>query len=109
MNSNSYTNQYRENIARINHYETKPKELCARIAPDMDNCTNGERKDAYRYLDLKITATPEDADIKGYLDPRVLTTEQTSASRYVYSYQILAVLLHRDLMSRLFQEQLALP
>ena len=67
-------------------YEAKLKELCDRIAPDMDNCTNQDKKDAYTYLDLKITATPEGVDIKGYLKPDVikddscvLTTGQTSA------------------------------
>ncbi len=66
--------------------KTKLKELCARIALDLDNCTNQDKKDAYTYLDLKITATPEGVDIKGYLKPDVIvadscliTTGQTSA------------------------------
>jgi site-specific DNA recombinase len=78
--------QTKENITKIGDYEAKLKELCARMAPDLDNCTNQDKKDAYTYLDLKITATPEGADIKGYLKPDVikadsclLTTEQTSA------------------------------
>jgi site-specific DNA recombinase len=76
----------KENIARMGDYEVKLKELCARIAPDLDNCTNQDKKDAYTYLDLKIVATPEGADIKGYLNPDVIqadssliTTGQTSA------------------------------
>ena len=62
------------------------KELCARIVPDLDNCTTNDKKDAYTYLDLKVNATNEGADIKGFLDPSVLsadscllTTGQTSA------------------------------
>ena len=76
----------KENIAKMGDYEAKLKELCARIAPDLDNCTNQDKKDAYTYLDLKVTATPEGVDVKGYLDPSVLntgscllTTGQTSA------------------------------
>jgi len=78
--------QTKENIAKMGDYEAKLKELCARIAPDLDNCTSRDKKDAYTYLDLKITATPEGVDIKGYLKPdvikadsSVLTTGQTSA------------------------------
>ena len=59
--------------------ESHLKELCARIVPDLDNCTNQDKKDAYTYLDLKVKATPEGADIKGFLDPSLLTTGQTSA------------------------------
>jgi len=53
--------------------------------PDLDNCTNSDKKEAYTYLDLKVKATPEGADIKGFLDTSVLssslcllTTGQTS-------------------------------
>jgi site-specific DNA recombinase len=76
-------------------YESKVKELCARIAPDLDNCINEDKRDAYTYLDLKVTVTPEGVGIKGYLDPSViksdsyvLTTAQTWASlfRCRYSY-----------------------
>ena len=75
--------------------EANLKELCARIVPDLDNCTNNDKKDAYAYLDLKVKATTEGADIKGFLDPSVLktgscllTTGQTSASVFPcrYSY-----------------------
>jgi site-specific DNA recombinase len=66
--------------------EVNLKELCVRIMPDLENCTNQDKKDAYTYLDLKVKATPESADIKGYLDSSVissdscvLTTGQTSA------------------------------
>ena len=38
------------------------------------------KKDAYTYLDLAIKASPEGVDVKGYLDPSVLTTGQTSGS-----------------------------
>jgi len=75
--------------------EAHLKELCFRIVPDLDNCVNQDKKDAYTYLDLKVKATPDGADIKGYLDSSVinpdscvLTIAQTSASlfRCRYSY-----------------------
>ena len=78
-------NQTKDNIDKMVNMEANLKELGARIIPDLDNCTNQDKKDAYTYLDLKIKATPEGADIKGYLDPNVispdsclLTTGQTS-------------------------------
>jgi site-specific DNA recombinase len=74
----------RESIAGRADFEGQLRDLCARIAPDLDNCTCQDKKDAYTYLGLNIVATPEGIDIKGYLDPNVLspsvlTTEQTSA------------------------------
>jgi site-specific DNA recombinase len=75
--------------------EAHLKQLCAKIAPDLDNCTYQDKRDAYTYLELKVVATPEGADIKGYLDPSVvkdnsslLTIGQTWASlfRCRYSY-----------------------
>lgn len=78
--------QTRKNIARVGGYEGKLKGLCARIVPELENCTSEDKKDAYRYLDLRIKATPEGADMKGYLKPEViegesyvLTTGQTWA------------------------------
>ncbi len=78
--------QTKENIARIGDYEGKIKELCARIIPELENCTNQDKKDAYTYLDLSVKATAEGADIKGYIksdviqdDSYVLTTGQTWA------------------------------
>ena len=78
--------QTKENIAKMGDYEVKLRELCDRIAPDLENCTNQDKKDAYTYLDLKITATPEGVDIRGYLQPdvikvdsKLLTTGQTLA------------------------------
>ena len=71
--------QTRDNIAKMVDMESNLKELCARIIPDLDNCTNNDKKDAYTYLDLKVKATHEGADIKGFLDPCLLTTGQTSA------------------------------
>jgi len=78
--------QTKKNIAKMVDYEAKLKELCARIVHDIDNCTNQDKKDAYTYLDLSVTATPEGIDIKGYLKPDViqadscvLTTGQTWA------------------------------
>jgi len=64
--------QSKKNIDKLGNYEDKLKELCARIVPDLDNCTNQDKKDAYTYLDLSVTATPEGADIKGYLKPDVI-------------------------------------
>lgn len=69
--------------------ETNLEELCGRIVNDIDNCTNSDKKDAYTYLDLKVKATNESADIKGFLDPSVLKTDpyllitkQTSGSTF---------------------------
>jgi len=67
--------------------EAHLKQLCNRIIPDLDNCTNQDKKDAYTFLDLKVIATPESVDIKGFIDPNtlkkddscLLTTGQTSA------------------------------
>jgi len=67
--------QTKENIAKMGDYEDKLKELCARIVPDLDSCTNQDKKDAYTYLDLSITATPEGAGIKGYLKPDVIEAD----------------------------------
>jgi site-specific DNA recombinase len=81
-----YLIETKKNIAKMGDCEAKLKELCARIVPDIEDCPNQDKKDAYTYLDLKITATPEGADIKGYLKPNViqadsyvLTTGQTWA------------------------------
>ena len=78
--------QTKENIDKMVDMEANLKELCARIVPDIENCTNQDKKDAYTYLDLKVKATPEGAEIKGYLDSSVisgdsclLTTGQTWA------------------------------
>lgn len=77
--------------------EVNLKKLCARIVPDLDNCTNQDKKDAYTYLDFKVKVIPESADIKGYLNPgvpsgdsRLLTTGQTSGclSCHAYSWVI---------------------
>jgi site-specific DNA recombinase len=77
--------QTKDNIDKMVDMEAHLKELCARIVPDLDNCTNQDKKDAYTYLDLRVTATREGADIKGYIDPStikgescLLTTGQTS-------------------------------
>jgi len=67
--------------------ESYLKQLCSDIAPDLDNCTYQDKRDAHTYIDLKVIATPEGADIKGYLDPSSIkadsclpTIEQTWAS-----------------------------
>ena len=43
-------------------------------------------KVAYTYLGLQVKATPEGADIKGYLDPKVLTIERTSGYLPFHAY-----------------------
>ena len=65
----------KENIDKMVDMEANLKELCARIIPDIDNCINQDKGDAYTYLDLKVKATPESADIKGYLDPGVIKSD----------------------------------
>ena len=67
--------QTKENLNKMIGMEENIKELCTRIVPDLDNCTNQDRKDAYAYLDLKVVATPESIDIKGYLDPSTIKAE----------------------------------
>ena len=56
------------------------------IAPDLENCPCQGKKDAYTYLDLKVTATPEGADIKGYIQLCVLTIERTSGCLPFHEY-----------------------
>lgn len=69
--------QTRDNLNRMNDLKLHIKGLCSRIILDLDNCTNQDKKDAYTFLDLKVSATPEGADIKGYINSKLLTTEQT--------------------------------
>jgi len=85
--------QTKDNIDKLVNMEASLKDLCARIVPDLDNCTNQDKKDAYTYLDLHVTATPEGIDIKGYIDPSMvkgdsclLTTGQTSALRREHTH-----------------------
>ncbi len=89
--------QTKENLNKMTDVETNLKELCTRIIPDLDKCVNQEKKDAYTYLYLKVTATPEGVEIKDYLDPGsintnscLLTTGQTSGclSSDAYKYLI---------------------
>ena len=61
--------QTKKYIEKMIDLEAHLKQLCADIAHDLDNCTYQDKRDAYTYLDLKIIATLEGADIKGYLDP----------------------------------------
>ncbi len=67
--------QTKENIDKMVDMEANLKELCARIVSDLDNCNTNDKKDAYTYLDLKVKATNEGTDIKGFLDPSVLETD----------------------------------
>jgi len=89
--------QFKANVSRVTNASVKLDKIYHNILENLDNCTNQDKKDAYTYLNLKVRATPEGADIKGYLDPGViksdsclLTTEQTSASSssHAYSYVI---------------------
>jgi site-specific DNA recombinase len=68
----------KENVSKVSDMESNLKVLCAKIAPNLDACTIEDKKNAFRYLDLNIKATPEGADIKGYLDPSVLMAKQSS-------------------------------
>lgn len=70
--------QTKNNIDKMVNMEANLKDLCARMVPDLDNCTNNDKKDAYTYLDLKVKVTPEGADIKDYLDPGVLRNDSLS-------------------------------
>ena len=54
------------------------QKLYWKTIPDLDNSTIQEKKDAYGCLDLKLKATPESIDIKGYIQPKVCTATQTS-------------------------------
>jgi site-specific DNA recombinase len=71
--------QTKEKLSKMVDMEASLKDLCARIVPDLEHCSNDDKRDAYTYLGLQVKATPEGADIKGYLDPCLLTTGQTSA------------------------------
>nr|WP_011929270.1 recombinase family protein [Dehalococcoides mccartyi] len=71
--------QAKENLAKALEMQESIKELCAKVVPCLDSCSNAEKKDAYTYLDLKISATPEGVSIKGYLDLNVLTIARTWA------------------------------
>ena len=78
--------QAKENVTKMVDYEDKLKELCSRIVTDLDNCTPQDKKDAFTYLDLKVTATNEAVDIKGYVQPNVSPTGQTWALRRGCNY-----------------------
>ncbi|MBN2404936.1 MAG: zinc ribbon domain-containing protein, partial [Coriobacteriia bacterium] len=69
----------KESLAKASDLEAHLRELCSRIVPDLDNCSTQDKKDAFRYLDLRVTVTQEGVDIKGYVQPKLLTIEQTSA------------------------------
>jgi hypothetical protein len=75
----------KENLVKLGEFENNLKALCARIAPEIKNCTNQDKKDACTRLDLAIKATSEGVDVRGYLDLAslkdgscLLTTGQTS-------------------------------
>jgi site-specific DNA recombinase len=75
--------QTKEGICKAIEMEANLKTLCAKIVPDLDACTTNDKKNAFKYLDLNIKATPHGADIKGYLDPSVLIASQSSG--YLFS------------------------
>ena len=54
-----------------------------------DNYTNQDKKDAYTYLDLEVKATPEGADIKGYLDSSLVSflISKTLDKPFIYFYR----------------------
>ncbi len=69
----------KDSLSKASELEAHLRELCGRIIADLDNCTCQDKKDAYAYLDLRVTATPEAVEIKGYVQPKLITTGQTSA------------------------------
>jgi len=76
----------KESIEKTENLKAHLKELCAKIVPNLDACTYSQKREAYKYLDLKVTATSEGADIKGYVHPCVLTTGQTWALSRANNY-----------------------
>ena len=54
-----------------------------------------DKKEAFTYLDLKVKASPEGVDIKGYVDLNLITIGQTWASRHERSYRFRLVLTLR--------------
>ena len=87
----------KESLSRANDMEVHLRELCNRIVSDLDNCSCQDKKDAFRYLDLRVTATQEGVDIKGYVQPQLLTIEQTWALLRERSYPFRLVVSRRDL------------
>jgi site-specific DNA recombinase len=69
--------QTKENLLEMDDYEEKLKELCLKIVPDLDNCSTHNKKEAYKYLDLKVKATREAIDIKGYIQPDLSMATQS--------------------------------
>jgi site-specific DNA recombinase len=76
----------KENVEKAEDLKAHLKELCAKIVPDIDACTFAEKREAYKYLDLKVVATSEGADIKGYVQPCLITTGQTWARVLTWRY-----------------------
>jgi site-specific DNA recombinase len=73
-------------LDKISEMEVDLKELCKKIIRNLDDCKASEKKDAYGYLDLKVKATNNNVDIRGFLDIKLfndslnlITTGQTSA------------------------------
>ena len=67
----------KEILSKTADMEKHLQDLCSRIVADLDNCTCQDKKDAYDYLDLRVTVTPDGADIKGYVQPNLLTAGRT--------------------------------
>jgi site-specific DNA recombinase len=71
-------NDMKDHLAKSVDIEAHLKELCSKVVADLDNCTAQDKKDAFTYLDLKVKASSQSIEIKGYVDLNVLTTGQTS-------------------------------
>lgn len=80
-------NDMKEHILKTIDLETKLKELSSLVVGDLDNCTAADKKEAFTYLDLKVKASPESVDIKGYVDLKLITTGQTSGCLIQRTYE----------------------
>jgi site-specific DNA recombinase len=78
----------KESIMNLQISKDNMKELCAKIVPDLENCDNYTKKDAYTHLDLHIKATREGIDIKGHFEAIFSPTGQTLALQHEYNYPI---------------------
>lgn len=67
--------QMKENIDKLVDMEANLKELCTRIVQDLTTAILMTRKTPGTYLNLEVRATTEGADIKGFLDPSVLSPD----------------------------------
>ena len=75
----------KDRLVKAQNIEAELKELCSRIVADIDNCSAADKKEAFTFLDLKVKASPQSCEIKGYVDLNLITTGQTWASRHKYN------------------------